>query len=40
MILIGALAASIVESVDLHINDNISIPILSALAMSVIYLFI
>jgi len=40
MILIGALTASVVESVDLHINDNISIPILSALAMTVIYLFI
>ena len=40
MIIIGALVASVVESVDLHINDNISIPILSAMAMTVIYLFI
>ena len=40
MIITGALIASVVESVDLHINDNISIPIISALAMTVIYLFI
>jgi len=40
MIILGALVASVVESVDLHINDNISIPILSALAMTVIYMFI
>ena len=40
LIILGALVASVVESVDLHINDNISIPILSALAMTVIYMFI
>ena len=40
MIILGALVAAIVESVDLHINDNISIPILSALAMTIVYLFI
>ncbi|MBN2017282.1 MAG: hypothetical protein JW794_04020 [Candidatus Cloacimonetes bacterium] len=40
MIIIGAVVAAIVESANLHINDNISIPILSALAMTAAYLFI
>jgi Dolichol kinase len=40
MIIVGSLVASVVESADLHINDNISIPILSALAMTIVYLFI
>lgn len=40
MIIAGALVASVVESSNLHINDNISIPILSGLAMTIIYLFI
>ena len=40
MILIGSLVASITEVTNLHINDNISIPIISGIAMSVIYIFI
>ncbi|MCK4339242.1 MAG: phosphatidate cytidylyltransferase [Candidatus Cloacimonetes bacterium] len=40
MILIGALAASISEVANLHINDNISIPIISGIVMSIIYIFI
>ncbi len=40
MIIVGALVASVVESSNLRINDNISIPILSGLAMTIIYLVI
>jgi|GEM_PF-209881 len=40
MIIAGALVGSIVESSNLRINDNISIPILSGLSMTIIYLFI
>lgn len=40
MIILGALSAAIVESLDLHINDNISIPIISAVVMTIVYLFI
>ena len=39
-ILVGAMVASITEVVDLHINDNISIPIISGLAMFLIYLLL
>lgn len=39
-IIIGALAAAIIEAVDLHINDNITIPILSGLVMSILYVLI
>ncbi|MBC8527812.1 MAG: phosphatidate cytidylyltransferase [Candidatus Cloacimonetes bacterium] len=40
MIVFGALIASITEVSDLHINDNITIPIISGIAMSIIYFFI
>jgi dolichol kinase len=40
MILVGALVASITESTNLHINDNITIPIISGIAMSIVWLFI
>ena len=40
LILVGALVASITEISNLHINDNISIPIISGVAMSIVYLFI
>ncbi|MEA3476108.1 MAG: phosphatidate cytidylyltransferase [Candidatus Cloacimonadota bacterium] len=40
IILVGALIASITEVSNLHINDNISIPIISGVAMSIVWLFI
>ncbi len=40
MILAGALTAAITEVTDLHINDNITIPIMSGLIMTLIYIVI
>jgi len=40
MILAGALAASLVEVIDLHINDNITIPIISGIVMSFFFIII
>ena len=40
LILVGALVASVTEVTDLHINDNITIPIISGIAMSIVWLFI
>ncbi|MGC9337522.1 MAG: diacylglycerol/polyprenol kinase family protein, partial [Candidatus Cloacimonadia bacterium] len=40
IIIIGALTAAVIEAVNLHINDNITIPILSGLAMSILYVLI
>lgn len=40
IIIFGAIVASITEVSNLHINDNISIPIISGLAMSLIYLIL
>lgn len=40
MILVGSIVASITEVTNLHINDNISIPIISGIVMSIIYIFI
>lgn len=40
IIIIGALAAAITEAVNLRINDNITIPILSGLVMSILYVLI
>lgn len=40
MILAGAFTASIVEVTNLHINDNITIPIISGIVMSLIFIII
>jgi len=40
MILAGAITASIVEATNLHINDNITIPIISGIVMSLIFIII
>ncbi len=40
MILAGALTASVVEVIDFHINDNITIPIISGVVMSVFFIII